>query len=541
MAGDRGRPSAALHLRPAGRLKARLAGAIGLLGVAACSPAPEPIPVVELGIAELHEALASGRTTCRLVVEGHLARIEAYDDALGAITVVNGRALEVADSLDEAVAEGATQGPLHCVPMLVKDNFDTGDMVTTGGSVALAGSVPPDDATQVERIRAAGAVVVAKTNMAEWAFSPRETVSSSFGRTVNAYDTERTPAGSSGGTASGVAASFGVVGLGSDTGNSIRGPSGHLALVGIRSTLGATSRDGIIPLAFDRDVGGPMGRSVEDVARVYAVVAGPDPGDPYTMVHPERATPDWTVDELLGAGPTEVLDGVRLGILAPLADRERMDTAVARVFDAALADLERLGAQLEEVDLDLSLASGPGVYCRRFRYDVARYLESLGPDAPISDPLEALEAGAYDPSVENTLRRSVDAPADLPPSEWEDGCPDFWENPPRQAFREAVESVMDESDLAALVYPTWTWPPAPIDRANEEYRGDNSQRVAPASGLPAISVPMGFTYGELPAGLQILGRAFDEATLFRLAHAYEVGTAHRRPPAGFPELAISAR
>jgi len=507
------------------------------LAAAACGQAPEPLDVVELTIAELQTALEGGRTTCRAVVAAHLDRIAAYDADLGAITVTNPRALEVADSLDAAVAEGAVPGELHCIPMLVKDNFDTRDMVTTGGSAALAGSVPPDDATQVERIRAAGAVVVAKTNMAEWAFSPRETVSSSFGRTRNAYDLDRTPAGSSGGTASGVAAAFGVVGLGSDTGNSIRGPSAHLALVGIRSTLGATSRDGIIPLAFDRDVGGPMGRTVEDVARVYRVVAGPDPRDPYTMARPEEARPDWSITGLLDLpSPGWALEGARLGVLESLADEERMDTAIVRLFDAAVADLERLGAEVVRVDVDLDLASGPGVYCRRFRYDVARYLATLGAGAPITDPAQALESGAYDPSVESTLRRSVDAPVDLPPSEWEEGCPDFWENPARQAFREHVEEVMDQNELAAMIYPTWTWPPAPLDRANEEYRGDNSQRVAPASGLPAITVPMGFSYGSLPAGLQILGRAFDEVGLFRLAYGYEQGTRHRRPPEGFPEL-----
>lgn len=517
--------------------KIRSAVLVGLTTAAACAPAPEPISVVELTVAELREALESGRTTCRLVVQAHLDRIDVYDAELGAITEVNPAALQRADALDAAMAAGEVPGELHCVPMLVKDNFDTSDLPTTGGSVALAGSIPPDDATQVERVRAAGAVVVAKTNMAEWAFSPRESVSSSYGRTRNAYDLGRTPAGSSGGTASGVASSFGLIGLGSDTGNSIRGPSSHLALVGIRSTLGATSRDGIIPLAFDRDVGGPMGRTVRDVAHVYRVVAGPDPKDPYTMVYPERARPGWTVTELLDMpSPSWALQDARLGIVASLSDVERMDTAVARVFAQAVGELESLGAEVVTVDLDLGLSSGPGIYCRRFRYDVARYLASLGTAAPITDPLQAYEAGAFDPASENTLRRSVDAPLDVPPSEWENGCPDFWENPGRQAFREHVEATMDDNDLRALIYPTWTSPPAPIDRANEEYRGDNSQRVAPASGLPAITVPMGFTYGDLPAGLQILGRAFDEATLFRLAYGYEQGTLHRRPPGGFPQL-----
>jgi len=506
---------------------------------------PQPIPLVELTITELHGALLEGRTTCRMVVQGHLDRIAEYEDELNAITVLNPNALMRADSLDAAMGEALDSGargaealsPLHCVPMLVKDNFDTHDMVTTGGSVALAESVPPDDATQVERIRAAGAVVIAKTNMAEWAFSPRETVSSSFGTTRNAYALDRVPAGSSGGTASGVAASLGLIGLGSDTGNSIRGPSSHLALVGIRSTLGATSRDGVIPLAFDRDVAGPMGRTVADVVRVYEVIAGPDPKDPYTMEYPDRAAPGWAPGTLLDmTAPTAPLSGARLAIVTPLANEERMDSSVARVFREAVADLERLGAEVTEMDLDFTLANADGVYCRRFRYDVAQYLATLGPEAPITDPLQAFENGQYDPSVEATLRRSVDAPVDLPPSEWEVPCADYSQNLNRQGFRKVIETAMEASGIDALVYPTWTHPPAHLDRASEEYRGDNSQRIAPASGLPAITVPMGYSYGDLPAGLQLLGRLYGEAELFQLAFAYEQGTLHRRPPAGFGEL-----
>lgn len=212
------------------------AGAAAALLAAACTPSPRPIPVVEATIADIHDAIFSGRTSCRMVVQAHLDRIDAYEHLINAITVVNPAALDRADELDEALANGDDPGPLFCVPMLVKDNFDTHDMVTTGGSIALARSVPPDDAFMVQRIREAGAVVVAKTNMAEWAFSPRQSVSSSFDTTRNAYALDRVPAGSSGGTASGVAAAFGLIGLGSDTGNSIRGPSSRLALVGIRST-----------------------------------------------------------------------------------------------------------------------------------------------------------------------------------------------------------------------------------------------------------------------------------------------------------------
>jgi Asp-tRNA(Asn)/Glu-tRNA(Gln) amidotransferase A subunit family amidase len=500
--------------------------------LAGCAPGPGPIPVAEATIAEVQDAIVSGATTCRLVVQAHLDRIEAYDARIGAITVVNPRALAVADSLDAALAAGEEPGPLVCVPMLVKDNFDTHDLLTTGGSVALAANVPPDDAFMVRRIREAGAVVIAKTNMAEWAFSPRETVSSSFDTTRNAYALDRVPAGSSGGTASGVAASFGLIGLGSDTGNSIRGPSSHLALVGIRSTLGLTSRDGVIPLSFDRDVAGPMGRTVEDVARVFDVVAGYDPGDPYTELGRDRREASYTAF-LDPAG----LEGARIGVLTALADPAQGDTAVMRLFAAAVADLGRLGATVVDVDLDVAAQlERASMFCRRFRYDMGVYLRSLGEGAPFTDVATLLETGEHHPSVERVLRSYVQAPLDVHPSAWEEPCPDYADNPGRQAYLAAVVEAMDDAAVDALVYPSWTHPPAHLDRAGEEYRGDNSQRVAPATGLPALTVPMGFTYGSLPAGLQLLGRPYAEGTLFRLAYAYEQGTGHRRPPEGFSEL-----
>lgn len=503
-----------------------------VVAAAACAPSPEPYEVAETSIAALHAALRDGRTTCREVVDAHLARIAAYDDRLNAVTTVNPAALDRADSLDAARAGGESMGPLHCVPMLVKDNFDTHDLPTTAGSIALAGSRPPDDAFMVRRIREAGAVVVAKTNMAEWAFSPRETVSSAGDTTRNAYALDRVPAGSSGGTASGVAASFAVVGLGSDTGNSIRGPSSHLALVGIRSTLGLTSRDGVIPLSFDRDVAGPMGRSVDDVARVFGVVAGPDPADPYTIEAAAHLEP-YYASLLDGDG----LEGARLGVLTALVDDEDADSAVIRLFDDAVADLERAGAEVVEVDFDVAAQlERPGLFCRRFRYDMARYLATLGPEAPIRDVVEVLETGAHHPSVEGGLRSFARFPADVPPGAWEEPCPDFRDHAGRQAFRADLVDAMDAAGVDALIYPTWLAPPARLDRAGEEYRGDNSQRVAPATGTPAVTVPMGETYGGLPAGLQILGRPWDDARLLVFAYAYEQATGHRRPPPGFPPL-----
>ncbi len=518
--------------------RVRAAGAALALSLAltltACAPPPQSMDVVEATIAQVQDAILGGRTTCRMVVQAYLDRIEAYDKTtVNAITVVNPDALARADEIDGKVRAGEALGSLFCVPMLVKDNYDTHDLVTTGGSVALAHNYPPDDAFMVRRIREEDAIVLAKTNMGEWAFSPRETVSSSFDTTRNAYALDRVPAGSSGGTASGVAASFGLIGLGTDTGNSIRGPSSHLALVGIRSTLGLTSRDGVIPLSFDRDVAGPMGRTVEDVARVFNVVAGYDPADPYTEDGRDRKEEDYTAFL-----DPDGLRGARIGVLRSLVDREDADTAVVAIFQAALADLTRLGAVLvDPFEFDVfGQLRRPGLFCQRFRYDMHHYLLSLGEDAPMTDVLEVLETGQFAPVSESALRSYLDTPLDVHPSQWDPPCPDFFQHPGRLAYRAELVAAMDAAGVDALIYPTWLNPPAPIHRAREEYRGDNSQRVAPATGLPAITVPMGYTYGNLPAGLQILGRPYAEGLLFRLAYAYEQGTGWRRPPDGFPAL-----
>ena len=510
---------------------------LALAALTACDrPPPTPIPVVEATIAGVQEAIVSGRTTCRMVVQAYLDRIEAYEDRINAITVVNPAALDRADELDAALAAGDEPGPLFCVPMLVKDNFDTHDMITTAGSIALASSIPPDDAFMVRRIREAGAIVLAKTNMAEWAFSARQSVSSSFDTTRNAYALDRVPAGSSGGTASGVAANFGLIGLGSDTGNSIRGPSSRLALVGIRSTIGLTSRDGVVPLSFDRDIAGPMGRTVEDVARVFNVVAGHDPADPYTEAGRGRRDDDYT--SFLDA---DGLQGARIGVLRALVDTEDADSAVVAVFEHALTELAGLGAEVvDPFDFDVQAQlDRENMFCGRFRYDMHVYLNSLD-DAPFTDVVHVLETGEYSDYVENSLRRAGETPLDLHPAERDPPCPDYLENEGRQAYLADLTAAMDAAGVDALVYPSWLSPPAHIDRGREEYSGDNSQRVAPATGMPAITVPMGFTEDTHPAGLQILARPYAEGLLFRLAYAYEQGTRHRRPPPGFDELTPAA-
>jgi putative CocE/NonD family hydrolase len=509
---------------------------IGLPVVApgATRPAPSRPPVVEATIAGLQAAIRSGRSNCREIVQAHLDRIEAYDESTGldAISMLNPRALERADAIDAALARGEEPGPLFCAPILVKDNFDTHDLPTTAGSIALAGSVPPDDAFMVRRLREAGAIVLAKTNMAEWAFSPRQTVSSTRGTTANAYALDRVPAGSSGGTASGVAASFGVAGLGSDTGNSIRGPSSRLGLFGIRATLGLTSLDGVVPLVADWDVAGPMTRSVEDGARLFDVVSGYDPADPMAELGREHHEPDYTAFL-----QRDALRGARLGVLRELVDAEDADAQVIAVFERALDELRAAGAEIVDPLVIDRFAEHREAddFCPSFRYDVSLYFRSLGDAAPLHDVREVLETGQYAPYVRDRLDFYLARPR-RPPGEWDPPCPRFPDHPARQAYRADVVAAMDASGVDAILYPSWTGPPAALERAREDYRGDNSQVVAPSTGLPAVTVPMGETHGGLPAGLQMLGRPFSEGRLIALAYAYEQATRHRRPPERFPEL-----
>ena len=500
---------------------------------------PEPaFPVVEATIADIQAAVRDGRTSCRAVVESYLARIDTFDASkrLNAISMLNPRALERADETDRSLAAGEPLGQLFCVPILVKDNFDTHDLPTTAGSIALKDSLPPDDAFMVRKLREAGAIVLAKTNMAEWAFSPKRTESSSVGITANAYALDRVPAGSSGGTASGVAASFGVAGLGSDTGNSIRGPSSHLALFGIRSTLGLTSRDGVIPLYSDRDIAGPMTRTVEDGARLFDVVAGYDPADPVTELGRHRREEDYTAFL-----DPKGLANARLAVLMPLVLTEDADPEVTALFERAVSDLRGAGAEvvadLKIPRLDAHLEKTWGDYaCGSFRYDVYQYMKSLGNKAPFLDVTSLLETGQHAEYVTSTLERAAGTPLDVPPSERDEPCPFYLDHPGRKAYRDDVIAAMDEAQIDALIYPTWTHPPAHLDKPEEEYRGDNSQLVAPATGLPAVTVPMGFSYNTLPAGLQMLGRPYSEGVLIRLAYAYEQATKHRRAPSAFPEL-----
>jgi Asp-tRNA(Asn)/Glu-tRNA(Gln) amidotransferase A subunit family amidase len=492
-----------------------------------------PFLVEEATIAGVHAEMAAGRLTCRDLVSAYLARIAAYDKAgpaINAIVVVNDAALAVADSLDRRYRAAGRVGPLHCIPMIVKDNMQTTDLPTTAGSLAFAGWIAREDAFQVRRIREAGAIVLAKSNMAEFAFSPYETVSSILpGYTKNPYALDRVTAGSSGGTAAAVAAGFGVLGLGTDTGNSIRGPSSHQALVGIRSTMGLTSRAGVVPLFLSQDIAGPMARTVADAAAVLQVIAGEDPDDPATAAARGRAIPDY-----VAALDANGLRGARIAVLRQAYESGSNDSEVIAVFERAVADLRRAGATVLDSfpmpTLD-SLRRSQRGGCAQFKHDLNRFLEALGDDGP---PLRSLDAiirsNRYHPTVQRRLEQ--EERADTPPGA-SPGCA------AREAFRaglrEAVVAAMDAARVDALVHPTWSNPPRLIGDLNTPH-GNNSPFFSPGTGFPAMTVPMGYSRGTLPAGMTFFGRPWSEDVLVRLAYAYEQATRHRRLPATTPSL-----
>ena len=483
-----------------------------------------PTDIREITIAEIHQAFQHGKLTSRQLVQIYLDRIEEFDQStkLNAIVVTNPQALAEAEKLDEEFRKTGQLRPLHGIPIIVKDNYDTEDLQTTGGSKALEGSIPPDDAFQVRKLKEAGAIVLAKSNMAEWAFSPMLTESSIAGITRNPYDLERVPAGSSGGTGAAVAANFGAVGLGTDTGNSIRGPSSHNCLVGIRSTMGLTSRDGIIPLYLRNDIGGPMTRTVEDAVRILEVIAGPDPADPVTL-RSEGEVPENYRQFLDKDG----LKGARLGLFRRYVDDEDTDEEIRRLSLEAVAELEKLGATvIDSVELPDYESLTEGIWCPTFVADVNAYLASLGSDAPYKSIREIYDAGIYSPYIKSRLERFISM--DSTGME----CLDVYTREKNIALRNALVELMDSLKLDAIIYPTWSNPPRKVGDLDSP-AGDNSQILSPHTGFPAITVPIGFSYDQWPAGMTFVGRLFDEPTLIRLAYSYEQGTQHRQPPNGF--------
>lgn len=479
------------------------------------------VEVTEASITELRAAMANRRVTSVQLVDAYLARIAAYEQAgpgLNALIRLNPNARSEAAERDAERRQGRIRGSLHGIPVIIKDNYDTGDMPTSGGSLALANSRPAHDAFVVKKLRDAGAIILAKSNLHELA-AGITSISSLGGQTRNPYDPTRCPGGSSGGTGAAIAASFATVGWGSDTCGSIRIPSAYASLFGLRPTQGLVSRSGIVPLSHTQDIGGPMARTATDLAIALDVSVGYDATDSVTAVLQGRPLPRFEA-----ALDRNALRGARIGVFLPYF--RDTDAEIADTVRAALAAMKTLGATVVDVpltDFD-SLVVNTGVIPYETKFDLINYLRGV-PNAPVHSMREILDRGLFDRALEVRFR-AIDTVQTLDTDRYRTTLR-------RQTLlRARMERIMDSLSLDALAYPTMRQKPVLIG----EPQPGSTCNLSAQSGLPAISIPAGFMAEGLPVGIELIGRALTDVRLVSLAYAYEQSGPRRRAPSTTPAL-----
>ncbi len=517
---------------------------IAAAGGATSAPAGErPFALAEATIADLQAGMASGKWTARSITQAYLARIDAVDaggPALRSVLEKNPDALAIADALDRERKEKGPRGPLHGIPVLVKDNIDTADrMATTAGSLALVGAKPPADAFVVRRLREAGAVLLGKTNLSEWANIRSSTSTSGWsgrgGLTRNPYALDRNPCGSSSGSGVAAAANLCAAAVGTETDGSIVSPSSANGIVGVKPTVGLVSRTGIIPISHSQDTAGPMARTVRDAAILLGALAGADGEDAATGASGHRAEPDYTAF-LDPAG----LRGARIGVVRGLFGfLDRVDALMAE----ALAALKRGGAELvDPVELTSAAKIGEpegSVLYYEFKAGLNAYLARLGPGAPVkslADVIAFNEKHSKEEMPYFAQETFLKAEAKGPLTSFE--YLEALAKSRRLARTEGIDATMDRHRLDALVAPT-LGPACVTDLVNgDRWLGDAS--TAPAvAGYPHVTVPAGFVFG-LPVGLSFFGRAWSEGTLLKVAYAFEQATKARKAPRFLPTAALTA-
>jgi len=509
----------------------------GRPGTSPAAPAPPPFALEEKTIAELAEGMKSGALSARSVAEAYIERIGSVDregPALRSVIELNPDAVAIAESLDRERKEKGPRGPLHGIPVLIKDNIDTADrMATTAGSLALVGAKPPEDSHVAKRLRAAGAVILGKTNLSEWA-NIRSTHSTSGwsgrgGLTRNPYALDRNTSGSSSGSGAAVAASLCTVAVGTETDGSIVSPSSINGIVGIKPTVGLVSRTGIIPISHTQDTAGPMARTVRDAAILLGALAGADAEDKATEAGKGKSRADYT--EGLDA---HALKGARIGVVRKyFGFLDKVDAVMSVALETLKAegavlvdpaDIETIGKYDETEGLVLQY---------ELKADLNAYLARLGPDAPVHTLKEIIEFNEKNRSKEmpyfsqeTFLKAEEKGP--LTTKEYVDAL----EADIRLSRKEGIDAVMDKYNLDALVAPT-DGPAWVTDLIDGDHFIGGSSTGAAVAGYPSVTVPAGFVFG-LPVGISFFGRAWSEATLIRLAYAFEQATHHRRPPKYLP-------
>ena len=486
--------------------------------------------LMEATVAQIHAAMREGTLTCRELIEAYLDRIEAYDQkgpAINSVITVNPHALGEADACDAYFeANGEFCGPLHGIPVMLKDNFNTMDMQTTAGSVALKGWVPPTDSFVTKRIRDSGAIILAKTNLHEFAIWG-ESISSILGQAVNPYDPTRTPGGSSGGTGATIASNIGVIGLGTDTINSIRSPASANSLVGIRPTIGLVSRAGIVPYSLTQDTAGPICRTVEDAARCLDVIAGYDPDDAETS---------WCIGKIpasyLDSLNVDGMKGRRIGVLKSLFGKEEINSSTNEVLRNAMKVFEENGATLVPIEDDIDqpwLTSETSVHLDDFEHDLNGYLDKLPPEWPIHSMREVLEKGLFHPFSEGNMRDAMKLGV---------GTPRYLEKMYNKiGVRTHILKIMADLQLDAMIYPHQQQLVCKIGGNQQQRNGV----LCSSTGFPSIAVPAGFAPDEnapigVPVGMEIIGRPWSEPLLIEIAYSFEQHSHFRRPPVSTPAL-----
>lgn len=487
----------------------------------------------EATIAGIQAAFRNGSLTAVRLVQGCLARIEAYDrrgPALRAMLAVNPRALEEAAGLDaEFRAKQGRVGPLHGIPVILKDNFDTHDMPTTGGNVAMQHSQPAADAFTVDRMRRAGALILGKANLQEFARGG-VSISSLGGQVLNPYDLTRTPGGSSGGTGAAIAAGFAVLGAGSDTGQSIRSPASACCLVGVRPTRGLVSRGGVMPNSFTQDEVGPIARTVRDAALLLDVMAGYDPRDPVTALGVGKAPGSFA--QALDA---KALQGARIGLLENLCGTEARHAEVNRVMAQVMRTLEAQGATVLRLRIDGLDALAANVATDRFeaRAALERYFAGLGAHQPVTSFRQLVDSRTASPDIQRTMEAEIAI---------EDGLNDpayLRRMLNRDRLRVMVAAAMADRQLDAILYPLQRVLVVPTGQAEQPERNGV---LSHGTGFPAVCFPGGFSTPTdtaplgVPVGAELLAPDFSEAKLLAYAHAFEQAARVRRPPASTPPL-----